>query len=161
MFLRSTNPYTATGDGIAMAYEAGAKIADLEFIQFHPTALFFPGKEAYLISEAVRGEGAWLLNEKGERFMKNIHPLAELAPRDVVAFNIYKQLQQSGTNHIYLSLKHLDKNEIMTRFSNIYNQLKEYGFDLCADLLPVAPAAHYMVGGIRTNLDRSEERRVG
>ena len=153
IFLRSTNPYTATGDGIAMAYEAGAKIADLEFIQFHPTALFVPGKEAYLISEAVRGEGAWLLNEKGERFMQDIHPLAELAPRDVVAFNIYKQLQQTGTNHIYLSLKHLDKNEIINRFSNIYQQLKEFGFDLTSDLLPVAPAAHYMVGGIRTNLD--------
>lgn len=153
VFLRSTNPYTATGDGIAMAYEAGAKIADLEFIQFHPTALLAPGKEAYLISEAVRGEGAWLLNEKGERFMQNIHPLAELAPRDVVAFNIYKQMQQSGTNHIYLSLRHLDKNEITTRFKNIYHQLREFGFDLATDLLPVAPAAHYMVGGIRTNLD--------
>ncbi|HPE75653.1 MAG TPA: L-aspartate oxidase [Draconibacterium sp.] len=153
IFLRSTNPYTATGDGIAMAYEAGARIADLEFIQFHPTALFAPGKEAYLISEAVRGEGAWLLNEKGERFMKEIHPLAELAPRDVVAFNIFKQLQKAKTNHIYLSLKHLDKQEIIDRFSNIYQQLKIYGFDLTTDLLPVAPAAHYMVGGIRTNLD--------
>jgi L-aspartate oxidase len=153
IFLRSTNPYTATGDGIAMAYEAGAKIADLEFIQFHPTALFSPGKEAYLISEAVRGEGAWLLNQKGERFMKNIHPLAELAPRDVVAFNIFKQLQLAKTDHIFLSLNHLDKNEIIARFSNIYQQLKIYGFDLTIDLLPVAPAAHYMVGGIRTNLD--------
>jgi len=153
VFLRSTNPYTATGDGIAMSYKAGAKIADLEFIQFHPTALFIPGKEAYLISEAVRGEGAWLLNEKGERFMKNIHPLAELAPRDVVSFNIYRQLQQPGTNHIYLSLKHLDKNEIINRFHNIYLHLKEFGFDLSTDLIPVAPAAHYMVGGIRTNLD--------
>ncbi|MBK6283096.1 MAG: FAD-dependent oxidoreductase [Draconibacterium sp.] len=94
IFLRSTNPYTATGDGIAMAYEAGAKIADLEFIQFHPTALFAPGKEAYLISEAVRGEGAWLLNEKGERFMKEIHPLAELAP-GCCCFNIFKQLQKA------------------------------------------------------------------
>jgi L-aspartate oxidase len=136
-----------------MAYEAGAKIADLEFIQFHPTALFVPGKEAYLISEAVRGEGAWLLNEKGERFMKEIHPLAELAPRDVVAFNIFKQLQQNKTDHIYLSLKHLNKDEIIKRFSNIYQQLKIYGFDLSIDLLPVAPAAHYMVGGIQTNLD--------
>jgi L-aspartate oxidase len=153
VFLRSTNPYTATGDGIALAYESGAKIADLEFIQFHPTALFVPGKEAYLISEAVRGEGAWLLNEKGERFMKTLHPLAELAPRDVVAFSIFKQLQQTKTDHVYLSLKHLDKNEIITRFNNIYLQLKEYGFDLTTDLLPVAPAAHYMVGGIRTNLD--------
>jgi L-aspartate oxidase len=153
IFLRSTNPYTATGDGIAMAYEAGAKIADLEFIQFHPTALLSPGKEAYLISEAVRGEGAWLLNEKGERFMKDIHPLAELAPRDVVAFNIFKQLQLAKTDHIYLSLKHLNKQEIIDRFSNIYQQLKIFGFDLTTDLLPVAPAAHYMVGGIRTNLD--------
>ncbi len=153
VFLRSTNPYTATGDGIAMAYEAGAKIADLEFIQFHPTALFSPGKEAYLISEAVRGEGAWLLNEKGERFMKEVHPLAELAPRDVVAFNIFKQLQLAKTDHIYLSLKHLNKQDIKNRFSNIYQQLKIYGFDLTNDMLPVAPAAHYMVGGIRTNLN--------
>ena len=153
IFLRSTNPYTATGDGIAMAYEAGARIADLEFIQFHPTALFSPGKEAYLISEAVRGEGAWLLNKKGERFMKDIHPLAELAPRDVVAFNIFKQLKLAKTDHIFLSLKHLNKQEIINRFSNIYHQLKIYGFDLTTDLLPVAPAAHYMVGGIRTNLN--------
>ena len=102
VFLRSTNPYTATGDGIAMAYDAGAKIADLEFIQFHPTALFVPGKEAYLISEAVRGEGAWLLNEKGERFMKDVHPLAELAPRDVVAYNIFKQLKISKSDRIFL-----------------------------------------------------------
>jgi len=153
VFLRSTNPYTATGDGVAMAYEAGAKIADLEFIQFHPTALFVPGKEAYLISEAVRGEGAWLLNENGERFMKDIHQLAELAPRDVVAFNIYKQLKQNKTDHIYLSLKHLNKQGIVDRFIHIYQQLKIYGFDMATDLLPVAPAAHYMVGGIHTNLD--------
>ncbi len=153
VFLRSTNPYTATGDGIAMAYEAGAKIADIEFIQFHPTALFVPGKEAYLISEAVRGEGAWLLNRKGERFMKAFHPLAELAPRDVVAFNIYKQLHNEKSDHLFLSLKHLDKQAVINRFSHIYHQLKEYGFDMASDLLPVAPAAHYMVGGIRTNLD--------
>lgn len=153
VFLRSTNPYTATGDGIAMAFEAGAKIADLEFIQFHPTALFVPGKEAYLISEAVRGEGAWLLNEKGERFMKDVHQLAELAPRDVVAHSIYKQLKQNKTDHIYLSLKHLNKQEIVDRFTHIYQQLKVYGFDMATDLLPVAPAAHYMVGGIQTNLD--------
>ncbi len=153
VFLRSTNPYTATGDGVAMAYTAGAKIADLEFIQFHPTALFVPGKEAYLISEAVRGEGAWLLNEKGERFMTDIHQLAELAPRDVVAFSIFKQLRQHKTDHIYLSLQHLNKQEIVDRFTHIYQQLKVYGFDMATDLLPVAPAAHYMVGGIHTNLD--------
>ena len=97
--------------------------------------------------------GAWLLNETGERFMKDIHPLAELAPRDVVAFNIFKQLKLTKTDHIYLSLKHLNKHEIINRFTNIYQQLKIYGFDLTNDLLPVAPAAHYMVGGIRTNLD--------
>jgi L-aspartate oxidase len=153
VFLRSTNPYTATGDGIAMAYDAGAKIADFEFIQFHPTALFVPGKDAYLISEAVRGEGAWLLNENGERFMKKVHSMAELAPRDVVAYNIFKQIKSSKTGRIYLSLKHLDKQEIKNRFANIYRQLEVYGFDLTKDLLPVAPAAHYMVGGIRTNLD--------
>jgi L-aspartate oxidase len=101
----------------------------------------------------VRGEGAWLLNEKGERFMKDIHPLAELAPRDVVAFSIYKQIQKSKANHIYLSLKHLDAKKIKNRFQHIYLHLKEFGLDFTTDLLPIAPAAHYMVGGIRTNLD--------
>ncbi len=152
LFTRSTNPHTATGDGIALAYEAGANIADIEFIQFHPSALYVPGKEAYLISEAVRGEGAWLLNKKGERFMKKIHPLAELAPRDVVAYNIYKQINESDSDYIYLSLKHLDPEVIKTRFSNIYKHLKKLGYDFTSELLPVAPAAHYMVGGIRTNL---------
>ncbi len=153
VFERSTNPHTATGDGVAMAYEAGAKIADLEFIQFHPSALYIPGKDAYLISEAVRGEGAWLLNEKGERFMKDIHPLAELAPRDVVAYSIFRQIQKSGINYIWLSLKHLDAEKIKKRFYHIYIHLKELGFDLTKDMLPVSPAAHYMVGGVRTNLD--------
>lgn len=152
LFTRTTNPHTATGDGIALAYEADAAIADIEFIQFHPSALYVPGKEAYLISEAVRGEGAWLLNQKGERFMKDIHPLAELAPRDVVAYNIFKQINESDSEHIYLSLKHLDPEKIKARFRNIFLQLKKMGFDITKDLLPVAPAAHYMVGGIRTNL---------
>jgi L-aspartate oxidase len=153
VFARSTNPHTATGDGIAMAYDAGARLADLEFIQFHPSALYVPNKEAYLISEAVRGEGAWLLNHKGERFMKDIHPLAELAPRDVVAYSIFRQIQKSGEKHIFLSLKHLDKVKIRNRFKNIDRHLKEFGFDLTQDLLPISPAAHYMVGGVRTNLD--------
>lgn len=153
IFERSTNPYTATGDGIALAWEAGARIADIEFIQFHPSALYIPGKEAYLISEAVRGEGAWLLNHEGERFMKEIHPLAELAPRDVVAYYIFKEIQESGKDYIYLSLKHLDSEKIKARFKNIYLHLKDLGVDLTTDLIPVAPAAHYMVGGIRTNLD--------
>lgn len=153
VFERSTNPHTATGEGIALAWESGAKIADLEFIQFHPSALYVPGKEAYLISEAVRGEGAWLLNMNGERFMKNIHPLAELAPRDVVAYSIHQQIQKTNSSHIYLSLKHLDAAVIKQRFSHIYKTLKDNGFDLTTDLIPVAPAAHYMVGGIRTNLN--------
>jgi L-aspartate oxidase len=153
VFARSTNPHTATGDGIALAYDAGARLADLEFVQFHPSALCLPGKEAYLISEAVRGEGAWLLNSKGERFMKDIHPLAELAPRDVVAYSIFRQIQKSDVEHIYLSLKHLDKEKIRNRFKNIDRHLREFGFDLTEDNLPIAPAAHYMVGGIRTNLD--------
>jgi L-aspartate oxidase len=153
IFARSTNPHTATGDGIALAWEAGAKVSDIEFIQFHPSALYVPGKEAYLISEAVRGEGAWLLNHKGRRFMKDIHPLAELAPRDVVAYNIFRQIQESGKDYVFLSLQHLDSEKIKSRFKNIYIHLKELGFDLTKDLLPVSPAAHYMVGGIHTNLN--------
>lgn len=153
VFARSTNPHTATGDGIVLTYDAGARMADLEFIQFHPSALYIPGKEAYLISEAVRGEGAWLLNHEGERFMKDIHPLAELAPRDVVAYSIFRQIQKSGKDHIFLSLKHLEKEKIRDRFKNIDKHLREFGFDLTEDQLPISPAAHYMVGGVRTNLD--------
>ncbi|MCA1759216.1 MAG: FAD-dependent oxidoreductase, partial [Bacteroidales bacterium] len=153
IFSRSTNPHTATGDGIALAWEAGAKVSDIEFIQFHPSALYVPGKEAYLISEAVRGEGAWLLNHEGKRFMKEIHPLAELAPRDVVAYNIFRQIQESGKDYVFLSLQHLDPEKIKSRFKNIYVHLKELGFDLTKDLLPVSPAAHYMVGGIHANLN--------
>ena len=149
---RSTNPHTATGDGIALAYNAGVKLSDIEFIQFHPTALSIPGEEAFLISEAVRGEGAWLLNPKGERFMHHIHPLAELAPRDIVAHAIYNQLQLYHSDFLYLSLKHLNPESIKKRFSTIYHTLLKYNIDLTSDLLPVSPAAHYMVGGIQTDL---------
>jgi L-aspartate oxidase len=149
---RSTNPHTATGDGIALAYHAGAKLSDIEFIQFHPSALYIPGEEAFLISEAVRGEGAWLLNPKGERFMQHIHPLAELAPRDVVAYAIYNELQLHHADFLYLSLKHLNPDLIKKRFSTIYNTLLKYNIDITTDLLPISPAAHYMVGGIQTDL---------
>ena len=152
IYSRSTNPYTATGDGIALAYEAGAHVADLEFIQFHPTALHQPGQEAFLISEAVRGEGAILLDINGSRFMQGLHPLAELAPRDIVAYSIFKQMKATGSDFVYLSLRHLDPLKIITRFSNIYGELKESGLDLTSDLIPVSPASHYMVGGIRTGL---------
>jgi len=150
---RSTNPHTATGDGIALAYHAGAKLTDIEFIQFHPSALYIPGEEAFLISEAVRGEGAWLLNREGERFMLKLHPLAELAPRDVVAHAIYNQLKLTQSDFVYLSLKHLDAEIIRRRFSTIYNTLLKYDIDLTSDLLPISPAAHYMVGGIQTDLN--------
>ncbi len=153
IYSRSTNPHTATGDGIAMAYNAGAKIADIEFIQFHPSALYIPGKEAYLISEAVRGEGAWLLDENGERFMEGVHPQAELAPRDVVAYNIFRRIQKSKSDNVFLSLRHLDKSKIAKRFYHINSHLNEFGYDLTTDLVPISPAAHYMVGGIKTNLD--------
>lgn len=152
VYSRSTNPHTATGDGIAMAFESGAKLADLEFIQFHPSALALPGKDAFLISEAVRGEGAWLLNREGKRFMTGLHPLAELAPRDVVAHFIFREMQKTGSESVYLSLAHLDAAYVESRFTTIYHTLKEYGLDMTRDLLPVAPAAHYMVGGIRSGL---------
>ncbi|MFV0521836.1 MAG: L-aspartate oxidase [Mangrovibacterium sp.] len=153
IFTRTTNPHTATGDGVALAYAAGAKVEDLEFEQFHPSALALADQDAFLISEAVRGEGAWLLDENGERFMLPIHPLAELAPRDVVAYAIYQQMHKNNSSHVYLSLKHLDAEKIRNRFTNIYQKLKEFGYDMTNDLLPVAPAAHYMVGGVKTDLN--------
>ena len=152
LYSRSTNPHTATGDGIALAYDCGAELSDIEFIQFHPSALSAPGRDAFLISEAVRGEGAWLLNKNGERFMTGIHPLAELAPRDVVAHAIYNEMMNSGSDSVYLSLKHLDPEYIAHRFLTINQTLLDYGYDMTKDLLPVAPAAHYMVGGIRSGL---------
>jgi len=152
IFSRTTNPHTATGDGISLAYDAGAKVEDMEFIQFHPSALCIENQDAFLISEAVRGEGAWLINKNGERFMKDLHPLAELAPRDVVAFSIYQQMKKDKSPNVFLSLKHLDPEKIKSRFSNIYNKLQSFGYDMTTDLLPIAPAAHYMVGGVKTGL---------
>ncbi|TKG92309.1 L-aspartate oxidase [Puteibacter caeruleilacunae] len=152
IYCRSTNPHTATGDGVSLAWEAGAQLADMEFVQFHPTALNIPDQDAFLISEAVRGEGAWLLNEKGERFMKDLHPLAELAPRDVVAFAIFKEINKSESDHVYLSLKHLDADKIKARFSTIYSEVLKSNIDITQDPIPIAPAAHYMVGGVKTDL---------
>ena len=151
LYTRSTNPYTATGDGIALAWQAGARLADMEFIQFHPTALSVPGEDAYLISEAVRGEGARLLDANGVRFMPEIHPLAELAPRDVVASAIFNKMQETGSP-VFLSLRHLLTDGLTERFHSIIAHLKPLGFNLLTDLIPIAPAAHYMVGGIRTDI---------
>ncbi len=124
----------------------------MEFVQFHPTALHLENKDAFLISEAVRGEGAYLINNKGERFMAAWHPLAELAPRDLVSFAIFKEMQSSNTDHVFLSLKHLDSKVIQERFSHIDKKLLEFGLDLTRDNIPVAPAAHYTIGGIKTDL---------
>jgi L-aspartate oxidase len=151
IYARSTNPYTATGDGFALAWQAGARLADMEFIQFHPTALSLDGEDAYLISEAVRGEGAHLIDKYGERFMLKLHPMAELAPRDVVASAIFQRMQETGST-VFLSLKHLDAAFLRDRFHSIDAKLTSFGIDLTKDLIPISPAAHYTVGGIRTDV---------
>jgi L-aspartate oxidase len=152
LYQRTTNPPGTTGEGIALAYRAGAELADLEFIQFHPTALAVPTARSFLITEAVRGEGAYLLNAQGERFMLKYDERAELAPRDVVARAIFEEMRATGTDHVFLSLRHLDPTLVRTRFANIYEACLHYGLDLTRDLIPVAPAAHYTIGGVRTDL---------
>ncbi len=151
IYKRTTNPHTTIGDGLALAYRAGCLIEDMEFIQFHPTALYTTTGEVYLVSEAVRGEGAQLYNQQGERFMVGKHELAELAPRDVVAQCIYQQMQEHHQEYVYLSLKHLSPELIKKRFPNIFEKCRELGIDM-TDKIPVAPAAHYTVGGVKTNL---------
>lgn len=142
----TSNPPGATADGLAMAIRAGVTIADCEFVQFHPTVIALPGYAAFLVSEAVRGEGAYLRDDSGERFMVNEHPLAELAPRDVVARGIHHQLAEG--NGAYLDLRHLDAGEMLERFPTIAKALAARGVDLTTDLIPVAPAAHYFMGGV-------------
>ncbi len=144
----TTNPAVATGDGIAMAYRAGAALEDMEFYQFHPTAFTAPGAPRFLMSEALRGEGALLVNARGERFMPGLHPQAELAPRDVVARAITKE---SLEGPVYLDMRQVDK-DLAARFPGISAFLRGYGLELGRDLIPVRPAAHYLMGGIRTDL---------
>ena len=151
IYKRTTNPDTTIGDGLALAYNAGCEIADMEFIQFHPSAIYTESEEAFLISEAVRGEGARLINQNGERFMPAIHELAELAPRDIVAQSIYRQMQKYDQEYVWLSLKHLAPEMIRHRFPNIFEKCRELGIDMY-DRIPVAPAAHYTVGGVRTDV---------
>ncbi|MFD2671518.1 L-aspartate oxidase [Marinicrinis sediminis] len=153
LYRYTTNPDVATGDGIAMAYRAGADIRDVEFIQFHPTSLCYPGAPRFLISEAVRGEGAVLRNIKGERFMKSYHPQLELAPRDVVARAIVSEMEQTKSTFVYLDFTHESEELVKHRFPTIYQFCLRYGLDLAADWIPVAPAAHYMMGGVRTDLN--------
>lgn len=151
LFDHSTNPDVATGDGIAMAYRAGAEVMDMEFVQFHPTVLLLPGAPRFLISEAVRGEGAYLRNSHGERFMPDYHGQAELAPRDVVVRAILKELARTGKEYVYLDLSHLACSLVRERFPNISKTCNLYGLDITKDPIPVAPAAHYMMGGVKTN----------
>ncbi len=154
----TTNPAVATGDGIALASQAGAELADMEFYQFHPTALSLPGVPRFLISEALRGEGAYLRNENGERFMERYHPRLELAPRDVVARAIAREgtaaNQGAGgaARPVYLDMRHITSIDPRKRFPGISAFLSQYGLDLARDLIPVRPAAHYLMGGIRTDL---------
>ncbi|MBI5288731.1 MAG: L-aspartate oxidase, partial [Chloroflexi bacterium] len=151
LFRVSTNPEVATGDGIAVAYRAGADITDMEFIQFHPTALRLPGVPIFLISEAVRGEGGILRNTSGERFMPAIHEKAELAPRDVVARAIVSEMKRTAADHVLLDISHLAPERITSRFPQIYRFCLDHGVDITKEPVPVSPAAHYMMGGVRTN----------
>ena len=154
LWRETTNSRIATGDGIAMAWRAGASVADLEFAQFHPTALYVAGAGRSLISEAVRGEGAYLLDSSHYRFMLDVHPLAELAPRDVVSRAIVRQIAKqasaAGGSHVWLDCRHITG--FQKRFPGICALLKKFDLDPAEDLIPVHPAAHYMIGGVRTDL---------
>jgi L-aspartate oxidase len=151
LFKITTNPDIATGDGVALAYRAGAEIIDMEFFQFHPTALRLPGVPLFLISEAVRGEGGILRNIKGERFMLKYSPQGDLAPRDIVARGIVAEMKETGTDRVYLDVTHLPPRLLSTRFPQIYRFCLEHGLDITISLIPVVPAAHYIMGGVRTN----------
>ncbi|MBI1885314.1 MAG: L-aspartate oxidase [Chloroflexi bacterium] len=152
MYRVSTNPTVATGDGIALAYRAGAEVMDMEFFQFHPTALRKPGVQPFLISEAVRGEGGLLLNVRGERFMPEHHPKAELAPRDIVARGIVAEMGKTDADHVLLDVRRLPPPKVIARFPQIYRFCLEHGVDMTKEPVPVSPAAHYTMGGVRTNV---------
>ena len=153
LFERNTNSDVTTGDGTAMAYRAGAEVMDLEFFQFHPTVFYTPEGKAFLISEAVRGAGGILRNEDEEQFMIQYHPLADLGPRDVVTRAMVSVMRKTKTKSIYLDLRHMGEDYIKRRFPNIYCTLKDYNIDITKDLIPVVPAAHYTMGGVKTDVN--------
>ncbi|MFN8292154.1 MAG: L-aspartate oxidase [Chitinophagales bacterium] len=153
IYLQNTNPAVATGDGFAMAYRAGAEMMDMEFVQFHPTTLFAKEKETFLITEAIRGFGAELKNKNGIPFMENQHPLKSLAPRDIVTRAIISEMDKTGSDCVYLDLTSFNQQELAQHFPNIYQRCKEENINPATDMIPVVPAAHYVCGGIHTNLE--------
>ena len=162
VYRNTTNPLVATGDGIAMVYRAKGAVKDMEFIQFHPTALYHPGdRPSFLITEAMRGYGAVLRNLSGEEFMQKYDPRLSLAPRDIVARAIDSEMKQRGEDHVYLDVTHKDAEETKHHFPNIYKKCLSLGIDITKDYIPVAPAAHYLCGGIKVDLDgQSSIRRL-
>jgi L-aspartate oxidase len=152
VYRETTNPAMATGDGMAIAYDAGAILTDLEFVQFHPTALCVKGAPRFLMSEALRGEGGILRNADLQRFMKHYHEAGELAPRDIVARAIVAEMHKTGTEFVYLDMTGLDADYVRKRFPRIYSTCQTFGLDIATDLIPVRPAAHYIMGGVKTDL---------
>ncbi|MBY0232357.1 MAG: FAD-binding protein, partial [Gemmataceae bacterium] len=148
IFRETTNPAVATGDGMALAYRAGARLRDMEFMQFHPTVLYVAGSSRFLISEAVRGHGAYLRDKDGKRFMPEADPRAELATRDVVSQAIVRTMERTQHPNVYLDLSHLEPDGVRAHFPGIGRVCKEFGLDIATDLIPVRPGAHYMIGGV-------------